>query len=214
MDRTIRNSLRRSLVVAVVLTAGSVGYAVHGGSTTSSGHGTAAHATTAKLTIGDLLLAASTSKSENIHLNYAGVTTGAENPTHSNDIPIKSFSFGVDRPTELGAGGPTPSKADVTDINVGAVTDSYTLPLLQQALTAAAPGVTATLYFTNLSGTTPFDYLQIALGDTLINSLQMSSSGLAPTVAMSMTFLTMTFTYLTSGTATPQTVTYNVYTGT
>jgi hypothetical protein len=63
MDRTVRKSLRRSLVVAVVLTAGSVGYAVHGGSTTSSGHGTAAHATPAKLTIGDLLLAASTSKS-------------------------------------------------------------------------------------------------------------------------------------------------------
>jgi type VI protein secretion system component Hcp len=212
MDRTVRHALRRSLLVAVALTAGSVGYAVHGGSDTSSGHKTAAHATTAKLAVGDLLLAASTAATKDIHLNFAGVTTGAENPTHSNDIPIKSFSFGVERPTQLGPSGPTPSKAAVSDINVGAVTDSHTLPLLQSALTAANPGVTATLYFTNLSGT-PFDYLQIALGDTLITSLQMSSSGSAPTVAISMTFLTMTFTYLTSGSATPQTVTYNVYAG-
>lgn len=213
MDRTVRNSLRWSLVVAVALTASIAGYAVHTGSDTSSGHVTAAHATTAKPTVGDLLLAASTAKSEDITLNFAGVTTGAENPTHSNDIPIKSFSFGVARPTQLGAGGPIPSKAAVSDISVQSVTDSYTLPLLQQALTAATPGVTATLYFTNLSGTTPFDYLQVALGDTLITSLQMSSSGSSPTETMSMTFLTMTFTYLTSGTATPQTVTYNVYTG-
>jgi type VI secretion system secreted protein Hcp len=214
MAGTIRSALRKSLVLALALTAGSVGYVVHSASDTSSGRQTGAHAMTAKLTADDLLLA--TSKAQAIHLSYAGVTTLPELPSHVNDIPIQSFSFGVSRNTSITASGPqVGGKPNVSEINLMHATDQYSLPLLQQALTGPAPGVAATLYFTNISGTggTPLDYLQIDLGDALITSDQMSSSGSTPTESISLTFLTMMFTYRIAGSTTMQTVNYNVYAG-
>jgi len=202
------------LVLALVLAAGGVGYVVHGVSDTSSGHRIAADVATSKLTADDLLLAASSA--QGIHLRYAGVTTLPELPTHANDIPMKAFSFGAERNTSITATGPTVSgKPNVSQINLTHVTDQYSVPLLQQALTGPAPGVAATLYFTNLSGVggTPFDYLQIDLGQTLITSDQLSSTGGTPTESISLTFLTMTFTYQIAGTTTVQTLNYNVYNG-
>jgi type VI protein secretion system component Hcp len=55
--------------------------------------------------------------------------------------------------------------------------------------------------------------LQIDLGDALITSDQMVSSGSTPTESISLTFLTMTFTYRIAGTTTVQTFTYNVCVG-
>jgi type VI secretion system secreted protein Hcp len=202
------------LIVALVLTAGGIGYVVHGTSDTSSGRRTIAHVVTAKLTADDLFLAAS--KAQGIHLRYAGVTTLPELQSHVNDIPIQAFSFGASRNTSITASGPQVNgKPNVSLISLTHVTDQYSLPLLQQALTGAAPGVAATLYFTNLSGTggTALDYLQIDLGDALITSDQMSSSGSTPTESISLTFLTMTFTYRIAGTTTVQIVNYNVYNG-
>jgi type VI secretion system secreted protein Hcp len=214
MDGAMRSAMRRSLVVVVALAAVGLGFAAQGMSDTSSGRAANAHPLTVRLTAKDLFLAASSAKG--IHLNYTGVTTGPENTNHSNDIPIQSFSFGVNRNFSITASGPQVSgKPSVSEINLQHVTDQYSLPLLQQALTGAAPGVAATLYFTNFSGTggAALDFLQIDLGDALITSDQMASSGSTPTESISMTFLTMALTYRIAGTTTVQTVNYNVYAG-
>ncbi len=180
---------------------------------TSTGRPTAAHVATKKFTAADLLLAASTA--QGIHLTYKGVTTLPELPTHDNDIPIQSFSFGTSRSILLSGGVQTVGKPNVSQINLSHVTDNYSLPLLRQSLVGAAPGVSATLYFTDLSGAggTPFDFLQIDLGQTLISSFQMSSGGTAPDESISLSFVTMKFTYRIAGTTTVQTVSYNLATG-
>jgi type VI secretion system secreted protein Hcp len=204
------------LAAGALLTAALVGYSPHA-TGPSLGHAPiGAPPATKILTSADLLLAASTA--QGIHLRYAGITTGPLDANHDNDIPIQSFQFGVDRSISSPAGGGTrtASTPSVSEITLTHATDSFSLPLLKAALKGAAPGRTANLYFTDLSGAggAPFDFLEIDLGQTLLSSFSMSSGGSVPFESFSLNFVTMTFTYRISGTTTVQKLSYNIATGT
>jgi type VI secretion system secreted protein Hcp len=169
---------------------------------------------TAKLTPAQLLATATTATG--IHLRYAGITTGPLLPTHDNDIQIQSFQFGTSRSISSAAGGAarTAGTANVSEISLTHQTDTFSLALLRAALKGPTPGVTAQLYFTNLSGTggAPLDYLEIDLGQTLVSSFSMSSGGDTPSESISLNFVTMTFRYQVAGSPV-QMVSYNQATG-
>jgi type VI secretion system secreted protein Hcp len=214
MDRAVRTSIRTSLAVALVVTALGVGYIARGGSS-SAGRAPAKPATThvRKFSASDLLLAASTA--QGIHMRYAGVTTGALTPDHANDIPIQSFQFGVARAFSTIGGTRTGSTPSVSEITLTHQEDAFSMPLLNLSLRGAVAGATANLYFTNLSGAggTPFDFLEIALTQTVLSSFSMSSGGDVPSESISLNFTKMTFKYRVAGTTTVQTVTWNLVTG-
>jgi type VI secretion system secreted protein Hcp len=197
------------VVVAVL----NVGYVVGGDSAAPArGHGRPVLA--AKLTPAQLILTASTATG--IHLRYTGITTGPALPTHDNDIPIDSFQFGVGRSVSSPAAGGvrTAGTPSVSEITLTHTTDAFSVALLKAALKGAAPGATANLYLTDMSGpgSTLVDY-EIDLGQTLLSSFSMSSGGGNPSESFSLNFVTMTFKYRVPGTTTIQTVSYNIATG-
>ena len=216
VPRPIRSVVTCALVSGALLTAALVGFSIHA-TGPSSGHVPIGDPpATMHLTSADLLLAASTAQGN--HLRYAGITTGPLDANHDNDIPIQSFQFGVARNISSPAGGGTrtASTPNVSEITLTHATDSFSLPLLKAALKSAAPGGAAQLYFTDFSGPggTPFDFLEIDLGQTLLSSFSMSSGGSVPSESFSINFVTMTFIYQISGTTTVQKLTYNIATGT
>jgi len=195
----IRKSIRRVSVVALVVVALGVGFAVGGRGSSSTRPRSAAPAPTRKLSVSDLLLAASTATG--LHLHYQGVTSGGVLADHSNDIPIESFSYGNQRSFSNPSAGPrVGSTPSVSEINLSHQNDKFSLPLLNQSLRGST-GANASLFFTDLSGPggTPFDFLEIDLTQTLISSFQMSSGGDLPTESISLNFVTMTFKYRISG---------------
>jgi len=204
----LRTSIRRSLVVVVVVCALAVGYVAHVG-VDSSGRPHGAPVPTKKFSPSQLLLAASTA--EGIHLRYAGITTGPLNSDHSNDIPITSFSFGVTRPVGVSSSGARSiGKTKAAEITLTHQTDSFSLPLLTASLKGT--GANAFLYFTNLGGIegATLDYLEIDLSQTLISSFSMSSGGDTPSESISLNFVSMTFKYrIGDGGGPVNTLTYN-----
>jgi type VI secretion system secreted protein Hcp len=213
MAELLRGSIRRALVIALVVTALGAGYFVRG----LGGHATArppapapAAVKTRKFSAADLLLAASTA--QGIHMRIPGITTGALNAAHSNDIPLDSFQFGVGRGIGPAASGHAASKPSVSEVTVTHQLDNFSIPLLNQALRGGNNMVI--IYFTDLSGpgATPFDYLEADLGTTLVSGYSMSSGGDKPSESVSLNFTTMTFKFKVSGSATVQTVSYNLTT--
>jgi type VI secretion system secreted protein Hcp len=212
VNRVRRTIIGASLAVLLVTITLGVGNAL-GGDGSASGSAHAKTTLTAKLTPAQLLATANTATG--IHLRYAGITTGPLVPTHDNDIQIQSFSFGVSRNISPGSSATrTAGTANVGDISLSHQTDSFSLALLRVALKGMAPGVPASLYFTDTSGTggTDLDYLEIDLGQTLISSFQMSSGGQDPNESLTLNFVTMTFKYQVAGSPI-QTVSYNLATG-
>jgi type VI protein secretion system component Hcp len=196
------------LIVLLVLTLFGVGYLVRAG-VDSSGRPHVAPVPTRKLTASDLLLAASSA--EGIHLRYQGITTGALNSQHSNDIPITSFSFGVHRPaTTSSAGARTLGKARQTEVTVTHTLDEFSLPLLNASIKGSP--VAASLYFTDLSGIegADLDYLEFNLGATVITDYSTSSGGDRPNESLALNFTSMTVKYrIGNGGGPLNSVTYN-----
>jgi type VI secretion system secreted protein Hcp len=214
VNKTRRNVLRTSAVVAIVVAVFNVGFVVGGDSATPT-HRHGSPLLAAKLTPAQLILTASTATG--IHLRYSGITTGPALPTHDNDIPIQSFQFGVNRNISSPAGGAvrTAGTPNVSEITLTHQTDAFSLALLKAELKGAVPGAYAYLYFTDMSGPggTLVDYLEIDLGQTLLSSFSMSSGGTNPSEAISLSFVTMTFKYRVPGTTTIQTASYDISTG-
>ena len=210
MDLALRSSIRKLLVVALIVTALAVGYIAHSGGGASPARPLGGPVATKKLSAADLLLAASTA--QGLHMRYTGITTGALNASHTNDIPLDSFQFGLSRAVSLGGAGRSVGKASVSEITLSHQTDKYSMPLLSASLKGT--NATANLYFTNLAGVggAPFDYLEIDLGQTLISGFSMSSGGDNPSESISLNFVTITFHYKIAGTTTVQTVQYNLAT--
>ena len=213
MAVAVRSSVRKLFVVALVVTALWVGYAVRGDRSAAPGRARSSHAITKKFTASDLLLIASSA--QGIHMHYPGVTIGASLPDHSTDVPLTSFQFGLSRAmsTPVG-GGRVAAKPNVSEITLSHQTDTFSIPLLNLAVRGGT-GVTVSLFFTDLSGPggIPFDYLQVDLQQTLVSQFQISSGGDLPSEAISLNFVVMTFRYRVSGGAT-QTVSYNLATQT
>jgi type VI secretion system secreted protein Hcp len=206
MHSRFRTSIRRSLAVVVAMSLFGAGYLVHVGVDSSSGRPASAPVATKKLSLDDLLLAAQTA--QGIHLRYTGITTGALNASHTNDIQLQSFQFGVSRPVSGTGAGRTAGTVSVGEITVTHQTDKYSIPLLRASLTGTP--VTSTVYFTNLAGSggAPFDYLEVSLTETLISAFSSSSGGTLPSESFSLNFVAMTFKYRIAGTTTVQTVSY------
>jgi type VI secretion system secreted protein Hcp len=214
MDGAARSAIRKTLVITLVVVALCVGYLVHGGLDASTHRPSAAPVATRKLTPADLLLAATTA--QGIHLRLSGVTTGALNNMHSNDIQITSFQFGTSRSFSSPASGTRQgSTPNISEITLTHQTDNYSIALLNKSLRGDVPGVPASLYFSDASGPggAAFDYLQIDLTQTVISSFSMSSGGDHPSESLSLNFVTMTFTYRVTGTTTVQKVSWNIATG-
>jgi type VI protein secretion system component Hcp len=204
------------LAVMLVVSAVTVGFVVRAAVESSTGRPRSAPVATRRLTVADLLLAASTATG--IHLRYSGVTTGPLNSTHSNDIPISSCFFSTRRSiSNAGSGTRTVGNPNVGEINLQHPTDAFSLPLLKVQLSPPAKGgATANLYFTNLNGTggTPLDYLEIDLGNTLVSTFTMGSGGGQPSETVYLNFVTMTFKYRPSSSAPYQIVNYDLSTNT
>ena len=207
MEAAVRASIRKLLVVAVVVTALGVGYIARG-VTGPSGNAHSAPVPTKKFGVSDLLLAASTA--QGLHMRYTGVTTLAFLPDHSNDAPADAFQWGVKRATSgTSAGVPV-----VDEIGVDRTNDRYSVLLLKQSFGGSNPPATANFYFTDLSGTggAALDYLEIDLTAAQISGFSTNSGGDRPSEHVSMTFGTITFKYKASSTAPLVTVSYNVAT--
>ena len=216
MDGAVRISIRKLLVLALAVTCLGAGYLVHdaGGSSPGRLVGKPVHAK--KLTLSDLMLAASTATG--IHMRYQGLTTGVVDANHVNEIPIDSLQFGVGRGISSPAGGARGASApNISEITLSRQSDKYSAPLLNLAIRGTVTGATnpaVSLYFTNLSGPggTPFDYMRIDLQQVLVSGFSLSSGGDTPNESVSLNFAAaMTFTtHIPAGTT--QTVTYNLTT--
>ena len=211
MNAQFRKSMRRSLVVALVIFAALVGYSANGGSSSAPPIPSASSNASKKLSLSDLMLIASTGSG--IHMRYGTVTPGPLNATHSNDIALSSFQFGLSREVTFLSGTRATGKVATTEVTVTKSLDQFSPALLRQSLTA--PTATATIYFTNLTGVggAPLDYLQVVLSNTLITSFNMSSGGENPDESLSLNSTVMSFKYKLTPTSTLQTVTYNLTTG-
>jgi type VI secretion system secreted protein Hcp len=210
MDSALRSSIRKLMVVALVVTALGVGYLARGAGDGSSASPKRAVATK-KLTASDLLLAASTA--QGIHLRYAGITTGPLNADHTNDIQMTSFQFGVNRAIVNPVGGTrTIPNPKISDITLTHQTDKFSLALLNLSLRGNT-GAVAALYFTDLTGpsATPIDYLEADLSGTLVSGFSTSSGGDNPSESVSLDFTVLTFKYRAGGAM--QSVTYNITKG-
>jgi type VI protein secretion system component Hcp len=213
MDLALRVSIRKLMVVSLVVLSLGIGYAVRNASESSrSGSPHRAPLVTKKFSASQLLLAASSATG--MHLRVGGVTTYT-GPDHTNDVQIQDFVFSADLPVSAASGGGvrTPGAPAVSEIEIRKDTDKYSLPLLDKLLHPSAP-TTATLFFTNLSGpgATAFDYLQMNLTGVYVSKFTMTPGDQAPSEDIRLNFGAMSFTYRISGGATT-TVSYNLNTG-
>jgi len=196
-DAAVRASVRKSLIVALVVAALCAGFVAHafGDSATHPRGGPAP----TKLSVGDLMLAASTA--QGIHMRYTGVTNLPFNPNHSNDAPVDAFAWSVNRKeiTPTGGGPPVLGQTTQGHIVVDRTNDQYSLPLFQKSLAGSGPptSTTATFYFTDLSGLggAALDYLQIDLTDAQVSGFSMNSGGDRPSEEVTIYFTKATFTY-------------------
>lgn len=213
MNSGLRTLVRRTLVALAVVAALGAGSLVHSSLGSPSSSRAAGPSVTKKLDPSDLLLAASTATG--IHLRFTGIPTGPVSSTdHTNEIPISSFQFGVARSVSGASGAPREAGVpNVSEVTLTHATDNFSIALLKASLNGAGTA-TATLFFTNLTGTggTPLDYLTVTLGQTFVTQFSMSSGGDNPDESLSLNFATMTFKYKTT-TGTIQSVTYNLATG-
>ncbi len=211
MDLALRVSIRKLLIVSLVVLALGFGYAVHGVSDAArSGSPRRAPLVTKKFSASDLLLAAASA--QGMHMRMGGITTSS-GPDHTNDIQLAEFDFGADLPITAINGGRTLAKSTVAEIDVRHSLDKYSLPLLKALLHPAAPQA-ASFFFTNLSGPggTAFDFLQIDTTGTFVSKYTMDSSEESPTEEIRFNFATMKLTYRLAGSA-DTIVNYNLITG-
>jgi type VI secretion system secreted protein Hcp len=147
----------------------------------------------AKLTAGDLLLAASRAKA-GIEMQFDGVT-GPPSANHTDHAPLTSFQWGVNRTL---AAGQVTGRPTVSEIAVTRRSDKYSAPLLNKALTGG--GDNAVIYFTHLAAKgQAVDYLEIDLEQVLISSYSMNSGGDVPSESMSLNFRKITIKYQLGG---------------
>jgi type VI secretion system secreted protein Hcp len=212
MNAGLRTLVRRTLValaLVAALGAGSLAHSSLGSPSSPRGVGSSVPK---KLDPSDLLLAAATATG--IHLRFTGIPTGPLGTDHTNEIPISSFQFGVARNVSSPAGGTRQAgPANVSEVTLTHATDNFSMALLKASLNGGGTA-TATLFFTNLTGTggTPLDYLTVTLGQTFVTQFSMSSGGDNPDESLSLNFATMTFRYKLP-TGVTQTVSYNLVTG-
>jgi type VI secretion system secreted protein Hcp len=210
MELVFRRRLGRAFLAPLLALALIVGYVIstHGGSgpvARPAGAPAAPAPAPKKLTLGDLILAASTAKG--IHLQYDFVT-GSPSAVHTNHVTMTSFQFGVGIAPPPPAGG-TPGRPNLSDITMTKQTDKYTVPLLNRSFRAARV-LRATIYFTdvNTSGVA-FDYLEFDLRDAFITGFSMSSGGDIPSESLSLNYSRVTIIAHIPGSA-AQTVTYDI----
>lgn len=220
MDIGIRRSVKRTVVLAALVGGLAVGCGTSGGEVEARAPrakpavtkvASSAPKAVKSYTVSQLMAIATTA--QGIHMRYGGITTGPLNASHTNDIQLDSFQFGIARPIGAIVGGTrTAGKPAVSEITVTHQTDKFSTPLIKASLNGAPAA--ANLYFTNLSGTggTPLDYLQIDLTGTLVSGFSMSSGSDNPSESISLNFTVITFKYKASTTAIVQTVSYNLAT--
>jgi type VI secretion system secreted protein Hcp len=208
MDGALRASIRRSLTVALVVTAIGVGFVAHG-VTGSKAARPAAKAAPRNLTKADLLAAAATATA-GIYMQFDGIS-GPPAVGHSNHIAISSFQFGVGRGATIGSGTRSVSAPSVSEITVTHQSDKYSVPLANQSLRGDGTG-NAIIYIArlNVSGKI-VNYLEFDLGGALVTSYSLSSAGENPSESFSLNFtsITMKAQYVAGG----QTVSWNLLTG-
>ena len=212
MELALRRRVGRAFLVplvAVVLIVGLVLYnqVVSGTPWRGTSAPPAAPAPLRKLTLGDLLLAASTA--QGIHLEFDGVT-GPPATTHTNHAAISSFQWGVGVPvSDAAGGGTTVGKPSLSEITLTKAFDKYSLPLLTKTfLTTTTPG--AVIYFTSVNSSgVATDYLEIDLRNVIVTGDSMSSGGDNPSESVSLHYTRITFKAHIPG-AIAQTLTYDI----
>ncbi|MDQ1704585.1 MAG: type secretion system secreted protein Hcp [Frankiaceae bacterium] len=137
-----------------------------------------------------------------MYMRFPGVSTGVGG-SHTGDIIISSFQFGVGR----GISSPTGGSADressapsVSEITVTKVSDSYTVGLLDQVLqeaSTAVAGVTVKLYVIRPDGSGgTAEELQALLNGTVVTGDHMTGQSSGKTSeSISLNFTKITWSY-------------------
>jgi type VI secretion system secreted protein Hcp len=211
MELVARRRIGRAFLVPLVALVLIIGLALYnqiasGTPWRATGAPPSAPAPLRKLTLGDMMLAASTA--QGIHLEFDGVT-GPPSTVHTNHAAISSFQWGVGVPVSSSSGGTTVGKPSLSEISLSKVLDKFSVPLLSKTFrTTTTPG--AVLYFTgvNTSGVAT-DYLEIDLRNVIVTGLSMSSGGDNPSESLSLHYTMITFKAHIPG-AIAQTLTYDI----
>ena len=212
MSLVLRASVRRTLIVALLIAALCVGYLGHSASTSSSPRHLGRAIPEKRLTAGDLMLAASTATG--FHLRYGTIGNGTATD-HTNDVPLQDMQWDSERATTVGGTGVASGKETFGTLSVDHAMDKWSTLLINQHFRGGL--AQASLYFTDLSGTggTALDYLEIDLANTIISKYSMGgASDQRPNESFTFTFAAITFKYKASSTSPLQTVTFNQVTNT
>ena len=212
MELAVRRRVGRAFLVPLVALVLIVGFVLYnqiasGTPWRPAGAPAPAPAPLRKLTLGDMLLAASTA--QGIHLEFDAVT-GPPSTVHTNHATIDSFQWGVGVPVSSGAGGgSTVGKPSLSDITLSKQLDKFSVPLLSKTFkTTTTPG--AVIYFTGVNSSgTPFDYLEIDLRNVIVTGVSLSSGGENPSESVSLHYTMITFKAHIPG-ALAQTLTYDI----
>ena len=153
------------------------------------------------LCLAAVLVALPASAAINMFLDITGIPGESTDPTHTGQVDVLAWSWGMSNPGVAGGAGGGASKANFQDLSLTKYVDKAS-PLLMLHCANGAHISKATLYVSK-SGATNSEYIKIILTDILVTSVSTGGSGGEDklTENISLNFSKVEYDYSPDGTA-------------